>query len=410
MTEQQSDLTGIRLSPPEVRLLLLSARPGWTDAQQSMAAALVGQVTQWPVFTDTARRKYVLPMVYANMSKLPAQALSEDALHQLRDLSMRMTAETLLLQASFDRFHRDCLLPSGVEHVYFKGPALAARFYPNPMHRFFRDIDILVPAGQGVPLLRQMRDAGGQIFSNTKMLRAMDLPNDTALSDFLAVTTVPCIVFPGGLLVELHTRIDQGVDLFDTDRLIRTAIEIPRTGQPIRVLRDDVHVAYLAYHHSKHFWNKLHWLADLDAVLQDQKLDIDAARACARKLRIDRTLDAALELHALAARGQLPGEDGDGSRGDDLLRACVEGLHGDYDLEAAMRTNWRMRSLGFDWQEMPVPVWRQLWLKAQRYRPGFDDLQRIPGGQRLQSVRYVIALGVRVLRGARRRIMAPALR
>lgn len=395
---------GARLQPPEIRLLLLAARPNWSEAQAEMATSLIGQVTQWDVFIDTALRKYVLPMVYENLATLGDNVVAPDLLGTLRRQSMELTAQMLRRHAAFEWFHTQCVIPSGVEHVYFKGPAIAARFYPNPMQRFYRDIDILVPNARRIDLLRRMRDQGGLIYVNTVAAEPSDLQTDAEMHDFLAVTKTPVVIFPNGLLVELHNQLDPVMKLFDTRRLVATALQLPMHGWDMRVVRDDFHVAYLVYHHSKHFWSKLNWLADLAAICGDERMRLDAASTVARNLRIGSTLTAAMELYRMAAVGQLPQDMKGSTPGADLLQACIEGLHGDDELELEKRPRRRMRAFGFDWQEMPIPFWRRALLQIDRFRPSYDDLRRVPGGHRLQPLRYVAALGVRVLRGTYRRI------
>ena len=141
------------LTPAEVRLLLLLSRPALTDPQQQLAASLIPQVTNWPAIIDTATRKYVLPMVYQNLTALHSTPPPDDALGTMRELSIRITGDMLRRQAAFKWFHTHCVLPSKVDYAYFKGPALAARFYPNPIQRFYRDIDILVPNKWRIDLL-----------------------------------------------------------------------------------------------------------------------------------------------------------------------------------------------------------------------------------------------------------------
>jgi hypothetical protein len=406
ISDPTPELTGIRLTAPEIRLLLLAARPNWTAAQQDMGAGLVGQVSQWPVFVDTAMRKFVVPMVYENLAGLKTSAVPDAVLQHMRDLSMRVRAEMLLRQSAFLWFHRDCVLPSGVDYAYLKGPALAARFYANPLQRYFQDIDILVPARLRLALLRRARDLGAEIFDHVSPdTQTPYLRDDAALHDFLSVTPTPELVFPQGLLVELHAQIDYGTALFDTHALLHGAQEAQVQRERIRILKDDAHIAFVALHHTKHFWSKLHWLADLDAICRDAEVDLGKAKALARGLGIESTLSASLELQALAAAGHLPEDEASRSPGKDLLRACIEGLHGDMDLEVVMRQKgWRWSMLGFDWQEDPVPVWRRGMLKLRSYRPYFADLRRIPGGRRLHPLRYALAVALRAVASLPRKV------
>ena len=395
-----------RLSVSEMRLLLLISRPALTLAQRSLAADLLPQVQQWAAFTDTALRKYSLLMVYQNLASLTDSAPPDDILATLRALSQRLTMEMLRRQAVFERFHAECVLPSGVDYAYFKGPALAARFYPDPTHRFYRDIDILVPHRQRIDLLRRMRDQGCRVYRNISVSpEVTDLDSDIALADFLSVTPVPHVLTPQGLLVELHDQIDHGTALFDTDAMLRDTVDVTTQKHCIRVLPDPAHIVFICYHHTRHFWNKLHWLADLDVIFNHPEFDRSAVLDHARTLKIDSTVRASLELHDLVSSAQHPSDSkGAMTPGGDMLRACIEGLAGDKEIELEMRRGWRLRALVFDWQEMPVSLLRQIWLRLRMFRPAYEDLRAVPGGQKLQGLRYIGALGVRLLRGGPRRL------
>jgi len=397
-------LTSSILTPPEVRLLLLLSRPALTTAQRDMAAKLVTQVTQWPAFIDTATRKFVLPMVYQNLGTVPAASPPVEALQTMRELAMQVTSEMLRRQAAFDWFHAHCVLPSGVDYAYFKGPALAARFYPDPMQRFYRDVDILVPTYQRVEMLRRMRDQGCKIFRNISTSPEItDLDCDAALSDFLAVTLTPHVLTPQGLLVELHDQIDHGTALFDTDALVRDTVEVTLQRHSIRVLPDTAHIVFICYHHTRHFWNKLNWLADLDTVCADPGYDRSSVLEYARALKIDSTVRASLELHDLVSAGRHPSEFDRATPAVDLLRACVDSLEGEKALEMKMRKGWRMRALVFDWQIMPVPAWRRAWLSLSKIQPSFEDMRQVPNWIRQRSIRYICGLGFRFLHGSQRR-------
>lgn len=395
-----------RLSVSEMRLLLLISRPALTLAQRSLAADLLPQVQQWPAFIDTAWRKYSLLMVYQNLASLTDSAPPDDILATLRALSQRLTMEMLRRQAVFERFHAECVLPSGVDYAYFKGPALAARFYPDPTHRFYRDIDILVPHRQRIDLLRRMRDQGCRVYRNISVSpEVTDLDSDIALADFLSVTPVPHVLTPQGLLVELHDQIDHGTALFDTDAMLRDTVDVTTQKHCIRVLPDPAHIVFICYHHTRHFWSKLHWLADLDVIFNHPEFDRNAVLDHARTLKIDSTVRASLELHDLVSSAQHPSDSkGAMTPGGDMLRACIEGLAGDKEIELEMRRGWRLRALVFDWQEMPVSLLRQIWLRLRMFRPAYEDLRAVPGGQKLQGLRYIGALGVRLLRGGPRRL------
>lgn len=398
-TTQQAPLT-----VPETRLLLLMSRPALARAQQSLAAELLAQVENWPAFIDTAWRKFSLPMVYRNLASLPFAAPPEDALETLRSLSLRATLEMLRWQAAFERFHAECVLPSGVDHAYFKGPALAARFYPDPLQRFFRDIDILVPPTAQADTLRFMLDQGCRAFDVARSrAEFLTLDSDSALREFLFSTPVPHVMTPQGLVVELHGEIDQQTGLFDTRALLDSTRPVATQNHCIRALPDTAHITFICYHHTRHLWSKLNWLADLDAICGQRDFDRGAVLAHAQSLRIKGTVQAALSLHDLTSAGGHPSDFERATPGVDLLRACVDGLPGDLELERAMRQNHRMNVIAFDWQPVPVSLVRRAWLQGSRFRPAHEDFSALPI-ERPRWLRLTLAYLFKFMRIARRRM------
>ena len=386
------------LTPAEARLLLLTSRPKLSLAQQALAADLVAQVTQWPVLVDTAWRKYTLQMVYKNLALLKAAPPPPETLETMRSMALRSTIENMRQRAAFEKFHATCVAPLGLDYAYLKGPALAARFYPDPMQRLYRDIDILVQPQQHVRFLQHMRDQGCRIFRHNEAgTEFLDLDSDLALAEFLFVTPVVHILTPQGQVVDLHAEIDEHTLLFDTDMLLHTAREVSTQQNRIRVLRDPEHFVFICYHHTRHMWSKLNWVADLDAICSHPEFDRDAVMTYARKLKIDSTVMASLELHELASAARHPSDFDRITPGVDLMRACIENFAGDLKLEYALRKGQRFRVIGFDWQSMPVSLWRRSWLHMRKLRPSHDDLRTF-GGPRAR--RYAVALGRRLARAA----------
>jgi hypothetical protein len=392
------------LSPAEVRLLLLLSRPALTAAQQERARELVPQVEDWLPLVDTAWRKYVLPMVFQNLAGLGRGGPRDDVFAMMRPHAIRMTSDTLRRHAAFDRFHERCVLAAGVPYAYFKGRALAARFYPDPTQRFFRDTDILVRREHAAAMLRRMLDDGCRVFLETHPDREIDLSSDKRIVEFLHMNAVPNVVTPEGQVVELHREIDPHTRLFDTGELLRAAQETSTQNHRIKVLPDAPHIVFVCYHHTRHLWSKLNWIADLGAICASPRFDRKAVLDHARRLRIESTVVAALELHDLVSAGLHPSDLDRATPGGDLLRACVDGLVGDDELEEQMREGQVLRVLSFAWQEMPLSRWGVVRLKMRRLRPRFPVYLSMPGGRRMRWMRYALATGIRLQRFVVRRL------
>lgn len=389
------------LAPAEARLLLLLSRPTLSPAQQERALELVPQIGDWPALIGTAWRKYVLPLVYQNLAGLGPGNPGDDILEAMRPLALRMTTEMLRRHAAFDWFHERCVIPSGVPYAYLKGRALAERFYPVSALRFYRDIDILVHPRSLETLLRRALEQGCKPFDKSSPNASLELNTRAEIVEFIEVSEVPTILTPQGLLVEIHPEIDQRTSLFPTEDLLHDALETATRSHRIRILPDAPHIVFICYHHTRHLWSKLNWLADLDAICAHPEFNREAVLAHARALRLESTVAATFEFHDLASKGVHPEDLDRPSPGGDLLRACVDGLVGDDELEERMRRGQTLNVLSFKWQEAPVSRWRLLQLQWRRLRPDYVDFRTMPGGRRL---RYVLATGLRLKRFALSRL------
>lgn len=374
------------LTPLEVRLLLLASRPSLNAAQQQLAAQLVSQVEQWSTLTDTAGRKFVLPMVYQNLASLPDSVTPHEVMQEMRAPAMRATADILRRRAAFHWFHTHCVLSCGIDYTYFKGPALAARLHPKPELRFFRDIDILVRREDQKKLLKSMLLNDCKIVYQKKII---SFSSDSSLDEFLSMQQVLSVVTPKGIVVEVHDEIDQQTSLFPTEIMLRDALEIEADGAKIKVLPDDAHITFICYHHTRHLWTKLHWLADLDAVCENPTFAREAALQYARRLKIESTVLASFELHDIASSGAGLDVDQHPARGLDLLRSCIEGIFDDLNFERKMRAKQRMGALSFHWQRAPLTRISYTWRKLRSYKPEYDDYIRFRGSPRKRRVATV---------------------
>ncbi|TVP72817.1 MAG: hypothetical protein EA339_04935 [Rhodobacteraceae bacterium] len=387
------------LTPEEARLLLLISRPSLNAFQTELALSLLPKVQNWQSFTITAYRKFVLPMAYRNLKMLPDHGLPDDTVNLMRSLSLTFSTMTLHRLAAFDWFHTECVLPSDASYAYFKGPALASCFYPDPTFRFFRDVDLIVRQEHRLGLLRRAISQGCTVYGHASVdEKDVKLVSDAALEDFLYLKMVPYIVTPQGVEIEMHAEIDYHTSLFKTDALLRKSREAIIRNNPVKVIPDTEHFVFICYHHTRHLWSKLNWIADIDAFCNKPGFDREGALQLARELKIESTVKASLELHELASTGQHPSDLDQPTPGGDLLQVCLANLSGDLPLESQIRREMKQRAsvLGFHWQRTPVPIWRLAWLRLRKINVSYSVFRSIPGGPQFRNLRFGCALALRL--------------
>ncbi|MEL7065424.1 MAG: nucleotidyltransferase family protein, partial [Bacteroidota bacterium] len=133
-------------------------------------------------------------------------------------------------------------------------------------------------------------------------------------------------------------RLDKKDFIFDVNDALETAEPVKWSGLSMNTLRPDLHFTYICYHHSRHLWSHLHWLADLDLMLRSDKLDHSQIQQTAKQVGLTPTTDASVALHGLLSRPdewlESPAEQG---LEGEFLNACLSNLSGGMELEYELR-------------------------------------------------------------------------
>ncbi len=384
------------------RLLLLSARSRWSPEQLMLADVLAPQVRQWESLVNEAHEKFVSQMAYGNIATISDASIPEAALARLRANSIRESMSILSMHAAFDWFHNTCVAPFGIDYAYFKGPAIAARFYPDPVKRFFRDVDLLLPAQRRRDFLQFAIEQGCRAFIiHKRSVRYLDFNKCDDIGAFDSLVQVPYLQTPQGLVVEIHREIDNQISLFPTEVLLAEAIETRLRGNRFKVISDCDHIVFACYHHTRHLWSRLHWLADVDSFMSISKVDEASLLSHADTIGLKSTVEAAFELHALTSSGRHPVDFERSTPGIDLLNSCISNLQGGLEVESEMREGQRLGVFGFDWQGSRASLLARGRLIFRRFAPRYADTVRV---RWTGPFRYPLAIAMIVYRGLCRRL------
>lgn len=168
--------------------------------------------------------------------------------------NLTLAAETLRLQARFDE--------AGIPVVNLKGASLAQRIYGSTAFKHGRDIDLAVPAAHAFEALRLLEADGFTLVDPARTL------TDAQRHAYIARGyQMELADRRRNTRVELHWRLSEnphllsGIDAFANGQTVTVA------GGALRTLNDPDLFAYLCVHGANHFWFRLKWLADLDALL-----------------------------------------------------------------------------------------------------------------------------------------------
>ncbi|GHC32517.1 hypothetical protein GCM10008094_26500 [Aidingimonas halophila] len=354
--------------------MILLSRLRLSPSQSEAALRLCPDISDWGEVTQEAKRHFVLPLVYRHLNDLEPPGLPREALDRMRQTSIAMTRHNLCVVAAQRHLMREVLGPQAIPHLFFKGPALAARYYGDPAGRFCRDIDLLVAHKDMVRLLEAAVASGYRLLKPDGMT-----PDRQSLTFAVDVHPVITLMSPLGVPVELHRRLDTTGAIYDTDSLLARTENLALGGGRVSVMPTDELFVYLCLHHTRHRWSHLHWLADLDVMQRSPDFDLQAVHACAVRRGLVSTVEASLALYRACAGIGDPRVAVVASHGRELLSVCLTNLQGDRRVELAQRQRNITTDFAFSWQSTMIHRWSHRlhnWLMV--WRPSYSDYRPMP--------------------------------
>ena len=246
---------------PEFRLAAACAMWPPSDRRTEAIRAAAAGPLDWPRFLRVARRHRVIGLVHDGLTRarpdVPpeiAREIGAQAATLVRE-NLAMAREALRLQRLFD----DADLPV----LFVKGASLAVLAFGNLGLRGGKDIDLLVPY-ETLPAATALIVRAGY--------RRFDPPPD--ISDAQLRLLMPLRKDLGfvhqatGLRIELHWRLFLNPHAMAEASIMAASRVVPLTGTAgLRTLGEEDLFAYLCMHGALHWWNRLKWLADINALL-----------------------------------------------------------------------------------------------------------------------------------------------
>lgn len=271
----------------------------------------------------TARHHFVSGLLHDRIRAAVGESDADKRFGRLAADGKQAARRSLLISATASQIHREIMEPRGIRYVILKGIALAARYYGGIDRRACRDLDILVRYEDMEQLILQLLDTGFRLVEPFE-----SPPEPDALRHHVAalayLNAEVGLMSPLGILVEVHSRVDLTSSSFSTDGILarREWVEIAGTLLPVPATEDLF--PFICYHHTRHEWSRLHWLADLDMIMRHPAFDPDRVGRRAREAGYGRLVKACSALPNLV-RGALDGAAqgaGDGLRSH-LAACCI---------------------------------------------------------------------------------------
>jgi hypothetical protein len=246
---------------PEFRLIAACATWPPSDRRREAIRAATGRRLDWIRCVRVARRHQVIGLLHEGLSdarlKVPlkvAEQIGAQAAMLVRE-NLASARESLRLQHLFD--------DAGLPVLFVKGATLAMLAFGNLGLRSSQDIDMLVnhetlPAAIAL-ILRAgyTRHDPPPDISDAQLQLLMPLRKDLG---FVHRAT--------GLRIELHWRLFLNRHTVDETSFMAASRVVPLAGAArLRTLGEEDLFTYLCMHGAFHWWYRLKWLADINALL-----------------------------------------------------------------------------------------------------------------------------------------------
>jgi len=274
---------------PELRLLVCCARTRADAAPTERIRGLVRGELDWTYLFAASVEHGVTPLLYHQLSAHCADGVPSLWMERMRQAFHQNVRRNLHLTAELFRVLEACQ-PSGIPAIPYKGPALAEQAYENVAFRQFSDLDIIV---------RQRDIAGVYALMNKLGYQAhLPLPSATQINQQIP-GQYAFTHDTGRTLIEIHT--ERTLRYFpiplDVDALFGRLEPVLVGGRRLLSLSAEDALPALCVHASKHFWERISWIADIAELVQiDRGVDWESTLTRAHSLGAERMLLLGLHL------------------------------------------------------------------------------------------------------------------
>ena len=229
-----------------------------------------------PLFTD------ISPEILKDRHGLSPQQINTLFAKDVIKESLEEKAGTFEKVGEFIRI-TDALKNENIDFIPLKGPVLSFRLYGDATWRRYGDIDLMVEVAKVTGAAKLLTDLGYKPFGHTWP--------DNDIGQRLIVNHVHHILYWNSereLMVELHWRLFQtpAVSFRKIEELVKqNQSSVTLAGRSFRVLSHELELLYLIMHGSIHFWHRLKWILDVNALLISQNTDWELFNSMVRDLK-----------------------------------------------------------------------------------------------------------------------------
>jgi hypothetical protein len=221
-------------------------------------------IDDWKGFLDSAYSHGIFPLVHKSLKSIIT--VPDNIKLYLKSTNFEIARRNMTMMAELLKIMK-LLEENGIPALAIKGPVLSQMIYGDVTQRQYADLDILV--------------SENDLYTTTKLLLEHEYQYDHPIQFtknkalLRATKDITLSKSSSGIELEMHWRLFSG-RLFKKSNinLFRDSVhEISLNQQKISTLDDNVLVLYLLLHGSKHMWERLEWIVDIDRLVRSREID-----------------------------------------------------------------------------------------------------------------------------------------
>ncbi|MDD2781645.1 nucleotidyltransferase family protein [Sulfuricurvum sp.] len=342
---------------------------------------LSSQIIDWNSFLNSAYVHGVYPLIVKSLKTIttvPDQIISvmKTTNIDIARHNMTMTSELLRVMKILEE--------NGIESLAIKGPVLSQMIYKDVVTRQYVDIDLLVEEKNLYPTVQLLMTLG---YSYEHLA---DFLHNRALLKYEKNVTLYHI--RNKVKLEIHWKLFMG-RLFkqvNSNHFNTPKSSIMLQGYLIRTLDQNQTLFYLILHGSKHLWERVEWLSDIDRLVRTEIYEWDKIEQQAIVTKTLTLLYLGIALVSKIFQTPFPQNILDKATKYPSIHAAVEDLTHRIFMDRIHTVDQYMENylyLGLDGSQPIISK-----MLSRLYKPGHEDIYRVNLPSGLHWVYYLILL------------------
>lgn len=282
----------------EHEVLLLCARSHCDRHQGERLQILARDQLDWDYLYKIARRHSLVPLVCRELMTSIKDQVPVEVLQRFRKDYQENAARNLIfvdeLTALLSR-----LESVGIQSIVFKGPALAVAAYGDLNLRRFVDLDLIVR--------RADVDRAIEVLTQSGYASSKDLTGD---QQAVLLRMQHNLQFTRGrIIIELHWQVSSQLfaSTVTAEDLWKNLSTVKLNGRAVNTLATEDLLFALCVHGSRHLWQRLAWICDIDRLIRtNPAIDWSALGERARGASVERMFLLGPALAASLLGTELP--------------------------------------------------------------------------------------------------------